>query len=88
MPALGDRRVRGVVPPDVADVIRTNRDGIAKTARARTGGRPAARALLAACKGLFSYAVAIGVAASSPAAQITGAVFGAPPRKPYLCPVR
>ncbi len=79
VPDLGKMRVRDVTPSDVAEVIRRYRDRVAGTKRARTGGRPAARALLAACKGLFSYAVANGMADSSPAAQITGAVIGAPP---------
>lgn len=79
IPDLGQMRVRDVEPSDVAGVIRRYRDRVAGTARARTGGRPAARALLAACKGLFSYAVANGWTTYSPAAQITGAIIGAPP---------
>lgn len=79
IPDLGQMRVRDVEPSDIAGVIRRYRDRIAGTPRARTGGRPAARALLAACKGLFSYAVANGWTTYSPAAQITGAVIGAPP---------
>ena len=43
-------RVRDVEPADIARVIRAYRDRIAKLSRARRGGRPAARALLAAFK--------------------------------------
>ena len=52
---------------------------MAKLPRARTGARPAARALLAVFKGLFGYAVANGWIAQSPAAQLTAAVAGPPP---------
>jgi len=78
IPELGDRRVRDVEASDIAGVIRRYRDRVAKLPRARTGGRPAARALLAVFKGLFGYAVANGWASQSPAAQITAAVAGQP----------
>jgi integrase len=77
---LGDMRVRDVEPADIARVIRAYRDRIAKLPRGRTGGRPAARALLAAFKGLFGYCVANGWISISPAAQLTAAVTGPPPQ--------
>ena len=77
-PDLGAKRVRDIEPSDIARVIRTYRDRVAKLPRARTGGRPAARALLAVFKGLFSYAVASGWITHSPAAQLTAAVVGPP----------
>jgi integrase len=80
IPELGSSRVRDVSPADIADVIRRYRDRVAKLARARTGGRPAARALLAAFKGLFGYCVANGWISVSPAGQLTSAVTGAPPQ--------
>ncbi len=79
IPELGSTRVRDIEPSDIARVIRTYRDRVAKLPRARTGGRPAARALLAVFKGLFGYAVANGWIAQSPAAQLTAAVTGPPP---------
>jgi integrase len=79
IPELGDRRVRTIEPSDIAGVIRTYRDRVARSARGRTGGRPAARALLAVFKGLFGYAVANGMITISPAAQLTAAITGAPP---------
>ena len=79
IPELGSKRVRDVEASDVAAVIRRYRDRVAKLPRARTGGRPAARALLAVFKGLFSYAVANGWASQSPASQITSVVAGQPP---------
>jgi Phage integrase central domain len=80
IPELGNMRVRDVEPADIARVIRTYRDRIAKLPRGRTGGRPAARALLAAFKGLFGYCVANGWISISPAAQLTAAVTGPPPQ--------
>jgi integrase len=80
IPALGDRRVRDVEPSDIARVTRDYRDRVAKLPRGRTGGRPAARALLAVFKGLFGYAVANGFITASPAAQLTAAITGAPPQ--------
>ncbi len=80
IPELGATRVRDVEPSDVARVIRNYRDRVAKLPRARMGGRPAARALLAVCKGLFGYAVANGWITYSPAAQLTAAVTGQPPQ--------
>jgi integrase len=79
IPELGSWRVRDVEPSDIARVIRSYRDRVGKLARARTGGRPAARALLAVFKGLFAYAVANGWLGYSPAAQLTAAVAGPPP---------
>lgn len=79
IPELGDRRVRDVEPSAIAGVIRSYRDRVAKLPRARTGGRPAARALLAVFKGLFGYAVANGWVSHSPAAQLTSALAGEPP---------
>jgi integrase len=79
IPELGSTRVRDIEPSDIARVIRAYRDRVGKLARARTGGRPAARALLAVFKGLFNYAVANGWIAQSPAAQLTAAVTGPPP---------
>lgn len=78
IPELGDRRVRDVEASDIARVIRSYRDRVAKLPRSRTGGRPAARALLAVFKGLFAYAVANGWASQSPAAQLTAAIAGQP----------
>lgn len=80
IPALGDRRVRSIEPSDIAGVIRSYRDRVARSPRGRTGGRPAARALLAVFKGLFGYAVANGMIAMSPATQLTAAITGAPPQ--------
>lgn len=80
LPEIGSRRVRDVEPADIAGVIRRYRDRVAKLPRARTGGRPAARALLAVFKGLFGYCVANGWLSSSPAAQLTAAVTGPPPQ--------
>jgi len=79
IPALGDRRVRTIEPADIASVIRAYRERVAKSPKGRTGGRPAARALLAVFKGLFGYAVANGMITLSPAAQLTAAIAGAPP---------
>jgi integrase len=80
IPLLGARRVRTIEPSDIAGVIRVYRDRVAKSARGRTGGRPAARALLAVFKGLFGYAVANGVITVSPAKQLTAAITGPPPQ--------
>jgi hypothetical protein len=41
-PELGSARVRDIDPSDIARVIRSYRDRVAKLPRARTGGRPAA----------------------------------------------
>lgn len=79
IPELGGKRVRDVEASDIARVIRDYRNRVAKLPRARTGGRPAARALLAVFKGLFGYVVANGWASQSPAAQLTAAVVGQPP---------
>ena len=81
IPDLGAMRVAAVQPSDIARSVREYRDRIAKLARARSGGLPAARALLAVYKGLFSYAVACGYIAQSPAGQLTAAMIG-PPAKP------
>jgi integrase len=78
LPLLGQRRVRNVEPSEIARVIRDYRDRVAKLRRSRSGGRPAARALLAVFKGLFGYAVANGWIAQSPAAQLTAAIAGPP----------
>src|SRR5262249_25974187 len=75
-PAIGTRRVRDVEPGEIADVIRNYRHRIAKHARARTEGRPAACALLSVCKRLFSYCVENGWITQSPAAQLTPALVG------------
>lgn len=77
---LGTMRVRDVEPSDIAKVVRDYRDRVAKLPRGRTGGRPAARALLAAFKGLFGYCVANGWISASPAGQLTAAVVGPPPK--------
>jgi hypothetical protein len=47
LPSLATRRVRDVEPSEIARAIRDYRDRVAKLPRARSGGRPAARALLA-----------------------------------------
>jgi integrase len=78
IPAMGADRVRDVEPSDIAGAIRTYRDRVAKLPRGRSGGRPAARALLATFKGLFGYCVASGWISYSPAAQLTAAVTGPP----------
>ncbi len=79
LPAMAERRLRDIEPSDISRVIRDYRDRVAKLPRARSGGRPAARALLAVFKGLFGYAVANGFVSSSPAAQLTAAMAGQPP---------
>lgn len=79
IPALGNKRVRDVEAADISRIIRSYRDRVAQLPRARTGGRPAARALLAVFKGLFGYAVANGWISQSPAAQLTAAITGQPP---------
>jgi integrase len=76
LPGLGSRRVRDVAPSEIAKLVRDYRDRAGKSLKGRAGGRPAARALLAACKGLFRYAVANGWIEQSPAAQITTAIVG------------
>jgi len=78
VPSLGARRLRDVAPSEIAKVIREYRDRVARSARGRTGGRPAARKLLAAFKGLFRYAVANGWLDHSPASQLTAAIVGPP----------
>ena len=70
--------MRDVEPADIADVVRSYRDRVAKGPGARKEGRPAASALLGVFKGLFSYAVASGWIQQSPAAQLTTAVVGEP----------
>jgi integrase len=78
VPKLGGRRIRAVEPGDIADLVRAHRDRAAKSLRAKSQGRPAARALLATCKGLFGYCVAAGWISASPAAPTTQAIIGAP----------
>jgi len=51
IPELSNMRVRDVDPADIAKVVRAYRDRVAKLPRSRTGGRPAARVLLAVFKG-------------------------------------
>lgn len=52
IPELGSWRVRDIEPADVARVVRAYRDRTAKSAKAKAGGRPGARALLGvACAG-------------------------------------
>jgi integrase len=80
IPEIGDRRIRDIEPSDISGVVRSYRDRVAKLPRGRTGGRPAARALLAVFKGLFGYALANGLITLSPAAQLTAAITGAPPQ--------
>lgn len=77
IPDLGHKRVRDVDPSDIADMVRRYRDRVGRKKKARTGGRAAARALLAVAKGLFGYAVAHGWIERSPAAQLTQAIIGA-----------
>jgi hypothetical protein len=81
LPSLGSRRVRDVEPSEISRVIREYRDRVAKLARARSGGGPAARALLVVFKGLFAYSVANGWITQSPAAQLTAAIAGPPPAR-------
>src|SRR5262249_33651118 len=71
-------RVRDIDPADIATVIRAYRDRVSKHAKARTGGLPAARALLGVFKSLFGYGVANGWIKQSPAAQLTAAMVGPP----------
>jgi integrase len=78
IPEMGARRVRDIQPAEIASVIRSYRERVAKMPKARTGGHPAARALLAVFKGLFGYCVANGWIGQSPAAQLTAAVVGPP----------
>lgn len=73
---LGSRRVRDVAPSEIARLIRDYRDRAGRSSKGHAGGKPAARALLAACKGLFRYAVANRWIEQSPAAQITTAIVG------------
>jgi len=77
VPDLGHKRVRDVGPAEVADVVRRYRVRVGRKKKARTEGLPAARALLAVAKGLFSYAVSHGWIERSPAAQLTQAMIGA-----------
>ena len=79
MPMFGDRRIRNIEASEITGVVRAYRDEVAKGARARTGGRQAARALLAAYRGLFGYAVENGWISHSPATQLSTAITGAPP---------
>jgi integrase len=81
IPDLGGMRVAAVQPSDIAASVRGYRDRIAVKLQARSGGLPAARALLAVYKGLFAYAVACGYVEQSPAGQLTAAMVG-PPAKP------
>jgi integrase len=76
LPVLGSYRLRDVAPADIGKMIRDYRDEVGMGNRAKTSGRSAARALLAACKGLFAYAVANGWIDSSPAQQLTAAIVG------------
>ena len=48
LPALGSRRVRDVAPSEIARLIRDYRDRAGKSSKGHAGGKPAARALLAA----------------------------------------
>jgi integrase len=59
-------------------MVRAHRERAGKSLRAKAQGRPAAKALLGTCKGLFGYCVANGWISQSPAAQITQAIIGAP----------
>jgi len=76
LPVLGSHRLRDVAPAEIGKMVRDYRDEAGKVSRAKTSGRAAARALLAACKGLFGYAVASGWIDSSPAEQLTAAMVG------------
>lgn len=76
LPALGSHRLRDVMPSEIGKMVRDYRDEAGKASRAKTSGRSAARALLAACKGLFAYAVANGWIDLSPAEQLTAAIVG------------
>jgi len=78
LPVLGSHRLRDVAPAEIGKMVRDYRDEAGKVSRAKTSGRAAARALLAACKGLFGYAVANGWIGSSPAEQLTAAMVGPP----------
>ena len=79
IPELGRTRIADVEARDIADMVRKYRDHIAKSKKARTGGRPAAAALLSVTKTLFRYAVANGMIATSPARDLTQALVGPPP---------
>jgi integrase len=74
--AIGDTRVDDVTPRHIADTVRNYRDSVSQTKRARSGGRTSAGLMLSALKGAFSYAVARGWIATSPAAPISQAVLG------------
>ena len=74
---IGDMRIDDVSPKNIADVVRRYRDTV-RSRRATAGGRTAARLMLSALKGLFSYAVARGWLSTSPAAPISQVVIGAP----------
>jgi integrase len=78
LPSLGSRRLRDVAPSEIAKVVREYRDRAGRSAKSRTGGRPAARGLLATFKGLFKYAVANGWVDQSPASQLSAAIIGPP----------
>ena len=78
LPVLGSHRLRDVSPAAIGKMVREYRDDAGKSSRAKTSGRSAARALLAACKGLFRYAVANGWIDPSPAEQLTAAIVGPP----------
>ena len=74
---IGTMRIDDVTPRHIADVVRGYRDTVGER-RASAGGRTAARLMLSALKGLFSYGVANGWTPASPAAPISQAVIGAP----------
>ena len=76
LPALGSHRLRDVMPAQIGKMVRDYRDEAGRVSRAKTSGRATARALLAACKGLFGYAVANGWIDLSPAEQLTAAIVG------------
>jgi integrase len=78
LPVLGSHRLRDVAPAEIGKMVRDYRDEAGKASRAKTSGRATARALLAACKGLFGYCVANGWIDSSPAEQLTAAMVGPP----------
>ena len=74
---IGDMRIDDVTPRHIAEVVRGYRDSVGPR-RASAGGRTAARLMLSALKGLFSYGVANGWIPTSPAAPISQVIVGAP----------